>query len=145
MALKEYNKRSNYLLSSYHSINAGREGTLGCYLQCFMMTFSHSLAVHLWGLLLVHWVECPNVTSTNFVYHHWEFTSIYRPLCHPFRSLVSMISFFVGLDSEGVSVTSVRRISTETRGWSVSPATVILWGWTRTGLSVTGGQEHASV
>jgi len=49
------------------------------------------------------------------------------------------------LDSEGVSVTSVRRISTETRGWNVSPATVILWGWTRTGLSVTGGQEHASV
>ena len=42
-------------------------------------------------------------------------------------------------------MTSVRRISTETRGWNVSPATVILWGWTRTGLSVTGGQEHASV
>ena len=24
----------------------------------------------------------------NFVYHHWECTSIYRPLSYPFRSLV---------------------------------------------------------
>ena len=39
--------------------------------QSFMITFSYSLALQLWGLLLkfdwlVHQVECPNVSTTNY-------------------------------------------------------------------------------
>ena len=43
---------------------------------------------------LVHWVECPNVSTTNcnlqkvnFVYHQWGCISIYKPLSYPFGTL----------------------------------------------------------
>lgn len=54
-------------------------------------------------------------------------------------------SVTASLGSEGGSATNARRTSMETPGLSVYPATVILWAWTRTGHSVTGGQETASV
>ena len=30
----------------------------------------------------------------NFVYHHWGFTSIYRLLSYPFRSLIEYLNLF---------------------------------------------------
>ena len=39
--------------------------------------------------MLVHLVECPNISTTNHncVYSNWGCTSIYRLLSYPFRSL----------------------------------------------------------
>ena len=35
------------------------------------------------------------------MYHHWECTSIYRPLSYPFRSLLYTYSYFVEEEDEG--------------------------------------------
>ncbi len=67
--------------------------------QRFIITFSYSLPQQLWELLLnffwmVHLTKCPNVLTTNinpqkgyFCAYHWGYTSIYRPLSYPFRSM----------------------------------------------------------
>ena len=43
---------------------------------------------------LIHYLECPNVLANNntlrqgiFVYHDWEFITIYPSLSYPLRSL----------------------------------------------------------
>ncbi len=67
--------------------------------KSFIITFFYSLTWQLWELwwILIGWfIKLSLQTSQqiiviyrrdNFVYHHSECTSIYRPLCYPFRSL----------------------------------------------------------
>ncbi len=66
--------------------------------QSFIITFSYLLASQLWGRLfnfnrLVHWVECPHVSTIiviysrdNFVQHNWECIFIYWPCSYPWKN-----------------------------------------------------------
>ena len=55
--------------------------TLGTFID-FWLVGSFSLAAKRFNPPIVYYKR------GNFVYHHWIYTSIYRPLSYPFRSLI---------------------------------------------------------
>ena len=81
-------------MSRYLSPAGSGDWTVYCpSLTSFIITFSYALTRQLWEHLLnfdwlVNQTFQPIVIYRrgNFVYHHRECTSIYRPLSYPFRS-----------------------------------------------------------